>query len=103
MSQHQDCINFMQTLLTESFQPTQLEIIDESHKHIGHAGAANGQGHFWIKIVSDMFNNVPLVQRHRLIYDTLSQVMNSRVHALRINAKSPKEIAFSYNNALDAH
>ena len=77
--------------LTRVLQPTKLEIIDESAKHAGHAGAASGGGHFIVTVVSPVFEDKTLIQRHRLVYDAVGDIMHSEIHALSINAKTPQE------------
>lgn len=77
--------------LTRELQPVALEIIDESAKHAGHAGAATGGGHFIVSIVSPAFENKTLIQRHRLVYDAVGDIMHSEIHALSIQAKTPEE------------
>ena len=77
--------------LTRALQPLELEIIDESAKHAGHAGAASGGGHFIVSIVSPAFEDKTLIQRHRLVYDAVGDIMHSEIHALSINAKTPQE------------
>jgi len=77
--------------LTRALQPLELEIIDESAKHAGHAGAASGGGHFIVSIVSPVFEDKTLIQRHRLVYDAVGDIMHSEIHALSINAKTPQE------------
>ncbi len=76
--------------LTQAFAPLHLNIIDESHKHAGHA-QAGGAGHFVVEIVSDAFANKNLIQRHRLVYDALGDIMNTEIHALSIKASTPAE------------
>ncbi len=77
--------------LRAALAPQRLEIIDESHLHAGHAGARSGKGHFRVLIVSDRFTGLGLLQRHRLVYDALSELMASDIHALAIEARSPDE------------
>ena len=77
--------------LTRELQPEKLDIIDESAKHAGHAGAASGGGHFIIHIVSTAFNGKSLIQRHRLVYDAVNDMMHTEIHALSIQAASPEE------------
>ena len=77
--------------LTRALQPVELDIIDESAKHAGHAGAASGGGHFIVNIVSPAFENKTLIQRHRLVYDAVGDIMHSEIHALSIQAKTPQE------------
>lgn len=76
--------------LTEVFSPQSLNIVDESHKHVGHA-SAGGAGHFAVDIVADAFADKTLIQRHRLVYDALDDAMNTEIHALSIKASTPAE------------
>lgn len=74
--------------LTQRFNPAELEVIDESARHAGHAGAhADGESHFKVKIVAAEFTGKPMVQCHRLINETLADELQTRVHALSISAK----------------
>ena len=73
-------------------EPTVLEIIDESHKHSGHAGAREGGGHYVLKIVSAKFSGSNTVARHRMIYSALGELMKRDIHALTIQARTPDEI-----------
>ena len=77
--------------LTRELDPLELEIVDESAKHAGHAGAASGGGHFIVTIVSPAFENKTLIQRHRLVYNAVGDIMHSEIHALSIQAKTPQE------------
>ena len=77
--------------LTRELHPVKLEIIDESAKHAGHAGAASGGGHFIVNIVSPAFEKKTPIQRHRLVYDAVGDIMHSEIHALSIQAKTPQE------------
>jgi len=77
--------------LTRALQPVELDIIDESAKHAGHAGAASGGGHFIVNIVSPAFEKKTLIQRHRLVYDAVGDIMHSEIHALSIQARTPQE------------
>lgn len=83
--------NMIRERLTEVFTPQLLNIIDESHKHAGHAGARGGGGHFVVEIVSDAFQDKTLIQRHRLVYDAMGDAMQSEIHALSIKASTPAE------------
>ena len=74
--------------LTEAFAPTFLEIHNESEQHIGHAGAQGGAQHLFIRIVSAQFSGISTVQRHRLIYNTVLDLIPGRIHAMRINAQA---------------
>ncbi len=74
----------MQQLIQDALQPTQLEIIDDSHKHIGHAGAKEGKGHFTVVIQSEALEGKRMLQQHRAIYDALGDMMETDIHALAI-------------------
>ena len=86
-----DRIEMLRKRLTQALQPVELDIIDESAKHAGHAGAASGGGHFIVTIVSPVFENKTLIQRHRLVYDAVGDIMHSEIHALSIQARTPQE------------
>lgn len=73
--------------LKESLEPTRLEVIDDSHKHVGHAGARDGRGHFTVEIESARFEGKSPLERHRMIYDALGDMMETDIHALAIRAK----------------
>ena len=77
--------------LESALQPEVLELVDESHKHVGHAGARDGRGHFYLRIVSGRFFGQPQIQRHRLVYQALGGLMQTDVHALAIDASAPGE------------
>ena len=70
--------------------PLSLVIDDESSQHIGHVGAQGG-GHYRVRIVAARFAGLPRVARHRLVYDAVSDLMQSAVHALAIEALTPDE------------
>lgn len=80
----------MRTLLA-ALEPSVLELSDDSHLHVGHAGAASGGGHYSLKIVSPRFEGQRLVMRHRLVYDALHEMMKTDIHALAITALAPSE------------
>ena len=78
--------------LTETFTPLSLEVLDESHRHEGHAGhRPGGETHFRIYIVSDAFQGKSRIARHRMINETLAHELKSGVHALAIHAAAPGE------------
>jgi intracellular septation protein len=76
--------------LESNFAPSQLQIEDESHLHAGHAGAADGHGHFRVRIVAEAFRGVPTVARHRLVYAAVGDLMQTDIHALAIEALPPE-------------
>ncbi len=77
--------------LERCFQPTELLIKDQSQLHAGHEGAKDGKGHFDVMIVSQAFDGVNRVQRHRMVYAALSKLIETDIHALRIKAFAPSE------------
>ncbi|GIL38856.1 BolA family protein [Roseiterribacter gracilis] len=78
--------------LTSRFAPVELSIVDESHKHQGHAGHdARGESHFRVAIVSAEFVGRSRVDRQRLVYDALKDELADRIHALALSTKAPDE------------
>jgi BolA family transcriptional regulator, general stress-responsive regulator len=77
--------------LQESLDPQELLIKDQSQLHIGHEGAKDGKGHYDLLVVSQAFEGVNRVQRHRMVYDALRDLLESDIHALRISAYAPSE------------
>ena len=73
--------------------PLRLELVDESAKHAGHEGAKSGGRHYRLLIISTEFSGKSTLLRHRLIYDTLGELMRSKIHALSIQALAPEESA----------
>ncbi|MBD8873601.1 BolA family protein [Rhodanobacter sp. DHB23] len=70
--------------LAAAFPPGELEVLDEGHKHAGHAG--EGKGHYHVRIASPAFAGVPPLRRHRMIYAALADLMGDGIHALSIDA-----------------
>jgi BolA family transcriptional regulator, general stress-responsive regulator len=78
--------------LTERLTPGRLDIVDESHRHAGHAGARpEGETHFAVTIVADGFTGLSRVARQRLVYDILADELATRVHALSLTTLAPDE------------
>ena len=71
--------------LQQAFSPSTLEVIDEGHLHIGHAG--EGTGHFRVRIAAAAFAGKTRVQQHRMVYDALADLMGNGIHALAIEAR----------------
>ena len=86
-----DTIDKIRESLTEALSPVKLVLKDESHKHAGHAGNKDGGGHYVLSIVSAAFEGKSLIQRHRLVYEILGDMMKQEIHALSIDAKTPSE------------
>ena len=83
----------IRALLVEALDPAAIEVVDDSHKHVGHAGARGGQGHFGVDIVSAAFAGKLPLARHRLVYAALGDMMQTDIHALAIRARTPDEAA----------
>jgi len=77
-------IERMTAKINNILAPNELNIIDESHLHAGHAGAKGGLGHFRMTIGSDHFKGLRPLQKHRLVYDALGTMMKTDIHALSI-------------------
>jgi BolA protein len=70
--------------LQNAFSPTELDVIDDSAKHVGHAGSAGGAGHYTVIIAADCFRAVTRVTAHRQIYAVLDDLIPAEIHALQI-------------------
>lgn len=79
-----DRIKIITERLQNQFHPSQLEVIDDSHKHVGHAGAEGGAGHYTVIIQADIFKNKSRVDVHREIYHVLDDLIPHEIHALQI-------------------
>ena len=77
--------------LETQFSPVELLIKDQSHLHAGHEGAKDGKGHFAVTIISDIFEGKDKIQRHRMVYDALKQLLATQIHALQIKALTSAE------------
>lgn len=78
----------IERVLRAAFEPERLEVHDDSHKHVGHAGAREGR-HFSVLVVSGRFAGASRVARHRLVYDALHDLIPQGIHALAIDARTP--------------
>lgn len=85
--QHNPVTTEIHKRLHDALAPHALEILDESSHHVGHAGAALGGGHYAVVIAAEKFQGKSLVQCHQMIYAALGTMMQSEIHALRINVK----------------
>jgi BolA family transcriptional regulator, general stress-responsive regulator len=74
--------------LQKAFSPNHLEVIDESNKHIGHAGHQGGERHFAVVIKADCFNDLSRINAHRQIYALFDDMMPDQIHALRIQIRN---------------
>ena len=76
-----------------ALEPQALDLVDESEQHRGHAGYLEGGGTHWrLAIVSRRFSGRSTVERHRMIYGALGNLMQHPIHALAITARSPEEM-----------
>ena len=84
--------DWIKAALEERFRPVHLAVEDESHQHIGHAGwREGGETHFRLDIVAEAFSGKSRVERQRMVYSALGDLMRERVHALSIKASAPGE------------
>ena len=89
-SSDNDRVRQLRMLLMQRFCPLQLDIIDDSAAHAGHAGAREG-GHYRVHIVAAAFRGLKRVECHRLVYDAVAPLMGRGVHALSIDARAKLE------------
>jgi len=87
MIQNQKRIEAIKHRLTVALSPQSLNVTDDSHRHIGHAGAKEGHGHFTVEISAKAFQDKPLTERHRMVYEALGTLMETDIHALRIKIR----------------
>jgi len=82
--------------LTEAFAPEALEVVNDSHRHAGHAGSpGTGESHFTIKVVSAAFAGKSRLERHRMVNQALAAELAGKIHALAVTALAPDEISRS--------
>ena len=81
----------IRSALNNALQPDAVEIVDESHLHAGHVGARDGKGHFRVTLISNQFSGVALLKRHRMVFEALKEMMQTDIHALSIDARTPQE------------
>ncbi len=79
----------IESALKAAFQPLELEVIDDGHRHIGHAGARDGRGHFIVRMISAHFSGMPPLARHRAVYGALGEMMETDIHALSLKLDAP--------------
>ena len=80
--------------LTEAFTPEKLEVVNDSHRHAGHAGSpGTGESHFRVEIISEKFAGLSHLERHRRVNEALAKELAGPVHALSIKASAPVQTA----------
>ncbi len=86
-----DRVAVIRERLHAQLDPIELEVGDDSHRHVGHAGARDGRGHFSVRVVSAAFAGLAPLARHRAVYAALGDLMQTDIHALAIDARAPGE------------
>lgn len=81
----------VEMLLRGRFDPLHLELRDNSAKHVGHRGATSGGGHYHVLIVSHAFEGRELIDRHRMVNETLRELFGKGIHALGLSTLTPRE------------
>lgn len=82
----------MREQLMVALDPIRLDVVNESHKHAGHASSpGTGESHFQVLVVAPIFEGRSRIERHRLVNDTLAGLLKNKVHALAIKAYAPGE------------
>jgi BolA family transcriptional regulator, general stress-responsive regulator len=84
-------VALIRSRLEAAFAPDKLEVVDDSHRHVGHAGARDGRGHFNVRILSRHFSGKQTIERHRMVYAALGSLMQTDIHALGLVALSPDD------------
>jgi BolA protein len=87
-----DRIALIRERLEAALSPEHIEIEDQSHLHAGHAGARGGGGHFDVLVVAEAFAGKGLLERHRMVYEALGELMQTDIHALSLKALAPDEL-----------
>ena len=93
MGTHEETRQEIDQILRKAFTPINLSVVDESASHAGHREAIlhPSSGHFLVIMQSAQFDGKSAVQRHRLVYQQLQSLMESRIHALRMDLKASNE------------
>jgi BolA protein len=78
-------------MLEQAFAAARVSVLDDSARHAGHAGSRDGAGHFIVRIESQEFTGRSRIERHRLVYKALAELLPREIHALNIVAVSPED------------
>ena len=92
MTESRTRIEKIRLAIGASLKPSSVDIIDQSYRHVGHAGARDGRGHFDVRVVSELFKGKLPLARHRLVFAAVGNLMETDIHALSIKALSPDEV-----------
>lgn len=84
-------VEMIRGIIEREFEPLELEVEDQSHLHVGHAGALDGRGHYRVRILSAAFGGKSPLARHRAVYAALAAMLETDIHALAIEARAPDE------------
>lgn len=84
-------VDRIRSRLESTFAAAQVSVRDDSARHAGHAGARGGAGHFLVRIESEAFAGRSRLQRHRMVYEALADMLPDEIHALNIEAISPDD------------
>jgi BolA protein len=88
-----DRVERIRVAIDAALAPVALEVVDDSARHAGHAGAKDGRGHFNVDVVSEAFAGLAPLARHRKVYAAVGSMMETDIHALSIRARTPGEAA----------
>lgn len=83
-------VEMIRECINAALDPRELDIVDESHLHVGHSGHG-GAGHFRVRIVSEKFAGQAPLARHRMVFAAVDKLMQTEIHALSIDAVAPGE------------
>lgn len=81
----------IESKIKQALNPMQVQVIDDSAQHVGHAGASQGAGHYTVVVVAQQFENLSAIKRHQLVYGAVKDMIPNEIHALQIKAFAPGE------------
>ena len=81
----------IERLLRTRLNPSHFELVDDSAKHAGHPGASSGGGHYSVVVVSEAFEGLSRLDRHRLVYEALGNMVGTEIHALALRTATASE------------
>ena len=83
-------VDKIKKIISSKININNIEIVDQSHQHAGHSQNAGG-GHYKAIIISDDFQDKSLIERHRMVYDALGDLMQNEIHAFSMNTLTLSE------------
>jgi len=98
LSEKKDIEEKIYEIIMKKLRPVVFNIVNNSHKHKNHLLKNESQSHFFLNIVSDVFRNQSMVQRHKLVYKLLSDVLSTKVHSLQMGTYTSEEYKKSLRN-----